>query len=838
MSAPASGLCFHCGQALSGRTQHAVMVEGSAQPVCCAGCEAAANLILAQGLERYYQFRDAPLKSPREGTRNWTIYDRDAALNRYTHRNELGEREALVQIEGMHCAACAWLIENSLRRIDGVTLVEVNPSSARAALRFDPDRISLGRVLQGIHTLGYVPHPLSLGSGDGDGSAERRNALKRLAVAGFGMMQVMTYAVSLYAGALQGIAPNLEQLLRFVSLLVATPVVLYAAQPFFIGAGRALRAGTLSMDVPVALSIGAAYLWSVAATLRGSGTVYFDSAVMFTFFLLLARFIEMTLRHRSGMTHDAMTRLLPDSVMRLTDAGAERVIPEELIAGDRVRVLAGERIAADGVVLCGRTEVDEALLTGESAPKTRETGDSLIAGTVNLSGVIEMRVTRVGQDSTLAAVARLLERAQAARPPIAAVADRAAAWFVAAVLLVAALVAVYWLRVDVARAFPIVLAVLVVTCPCALSLATPAALAAGTARLARSGLLVARTRGLELLGKVDCVVFDKTGTLTQGQPQLEKVRLLDSGAGRDHCLRLAASLERHSGHPIARAFANLPELPASCVRDVKINSGEGIEASVNGETYRIGRAAFVLEICDAAAAPGQSLEAAPGAASPRAAALLPARTRVVLGSRNGLLAEFLLADAIRPDARATLARLQEMGLEVVIASGDRSEVVAEVAQRLGGLAHHHDLRAEDKLALVRSLQQRGRIVAMVGDGVNDAPVLAGANVSIAIGGGSELAKVSADMVLLGTALAPLGTGIKTARRTLAIIRQNMTWAVLYNALAVPIAATGWLPPWAAALGMSASSLLVTLNAMRLLRASPMPTSRLALLGAANRSVHA
>ncbi len=401
-------------------------------------------------------------------------------------------------------------------------------------------------------------------------------------------------------------------------------------------------------------------------------------------------------------------------------------------------------------------------------------------------------------------------------------ADRVAAWFVAAVLLVAALVAFYWLRVDAARAFPTVLAVLVVTCPCALSLATPAALAAGTARLARSGLLVARTRGLELLGRADCIVFDKTGTLTQGQPQLDGVRLLDAGAGRDHCLRLAATLERHSEHPIARAFADFPELPASAVRDVQIHTGEGIEACVDGETYRIGRAAFVLEICGWRGVD----RAAPLAAS------------VVLGSRNGLLAEFLLTDAIRPDARATLARMQQLGLEPVIASGDRGEVVAEVALRLGGLAHHHDLRAEDKLALVRSLQRRGRIVAMVGDGVNDAPVLAGANVSIAIGGGTELAKVSADMVLLGAALAPLGTGVETARRTLAIIRQNMTWAVLYNALAVPIAAAGWLPPWAAALGMSASSLLVTLNAMRLLRTSPVRASCDAMLGAAERPVHA
>jgi P-type Cu2+ transporter len=809
------------------------MVEGTAQPVCCAGCEAAANLIMAQGLERYYQFREPPNQPPREGAHNWTIYDRDAALRRYTHRDDTGERDALVQVDGMHCAACAWLIENSLRRIDGVTGIEVNPSSARAALRFDPRRVSLGRLLQGIHTLGYAPHPLAFGSGD-DWSAERRNALKRLAVAGFGMMQVMTYAVSLYAGAMQGIAPNLEYLLRFVSLLVATPVVLYAAQPFFIGAWRTLRAGTLSMDVPVALSIGAAYAWSVLATLRGSGTVYFDSAVMFTFFLLLARFIEMTLRHRSGLTHGAMTRLLPDSVMRLKDGVGERVIPEELIAGDRVRVLAGERIAADGEVLCGRTEVDESLLTGESLPKPRVPGQPLIAGTVNLSGVIEMRVTRVGQDSTLAGIARLLERAHAARPPIAAVADRVAAWFVAAVLLIAALVAVYWLRVDAARAFPTVLAVLVVTCPCALSLATPAALAAGTARLARSGLLVARTRGLEILGRADCVVFDKTGTLTQGQPQLDEVRILDAGAGRDYCLRLAATLERHSEHPIARAFAHLPELPAATVCDVRIRTGEGIEASVDGVTYRVGRAAFVREI--SSAAPTLKALADSAAGPPGMEAQRPARSRVLLGSRNGLLAEFLLTDAIRSDVRATLAQLRQQGLEPMIASGDRTEVVADVAQRLGVLVNHPDLRAEDKLALVQSLQRRGRVVAMVGDGVNDAPVLAGANVSIAIGGGTELAKVSADMVLLGNSLAPLGAGIDIARRTLAVIRQNMTWAVLYNAIAVPVAAAGWLAPWAAALGMSASSLLVTLNALRLLRASPVRAPASAAVSAPERPV--
>ena len=796
---PTASRCFHCGSALAAATSFAVHIDDVAHPVCCAGCEAAANLILSQGLGRFYEFRELPGEPVAGGTHSWAAFDREAALRRYTHECAGGERELSLQIEGLHCAACAWLIETSLRRASGVRQIHVNASSARAELRFDPHATTLSRLLARIHALGFVPLPLSFAGDAAEGTAERRAALKRLGVAGLGMMQVTTYAVSLYAGLMQGIAPDLEQFLRFVSLVVATPVVLYSAQPFFIFAWRSLLARRPGMDVPVALSIGAAYLWSVVATLRGHGAVYFDSVVMFTFFLLLGRYVEMSLRHRAGLQHDALARLLPDSSLRLTGTQAERVTPDELRAGDRVRILPGERVPADGRIECGSTDVDESLLTGEAAPRVRRSGDELTAGTLNLTGVLEMTVTRTGQDSTLAAVSRLLERARGSRPAVADLADRVAPWFVTGVLLLAAGVALYWLHADPTRAFGTVLAVLVVTCPCALSLATPAALAAATTRLARAGVLVTRGRALERLAGADHILFDKTGTLTRGEPRLEDLVVLTPRLAAADCLAVAAALEAHSGHPLARAFAHLA--PAAGVSELKSVAGRGLEGVIAGTRYRIGRLEYVLEGCERA---------------PPSPATDPGHTSVVLGDGAGLLAEFRLSDALRADARETIRRLTGLGLTPGIASGDRPGPVAAAARQLGDPAARANLSADDKLALVRSLRAAGHRVVMVGDGVNDAPVLAAADVSAAIAAGTELARVSADLVLLGEGLAGITRAVETSRRLMHIIRQNLAWAVLYNLTAVPLAASGLVEPWMAAIGMSGSSLLVVLNAIRLL----------------------
>jgi P-type Cu2+ transporter len=795
--------CFHCGGETPPEAPYAVQVDGRTCVVCCPGCQAAAQLVLSEGLGRFYQFRTGVGGTPDTAPQNWPVFDREASLRRYTHELPGGEREVSMQLEGLHCAACAWLIENSLRRLDGVREVQVIPGASRAQIRFDARRSPLSVILARIHALGYIAKPMSFTAADSLAGTERRLALQRLAVAGFGMMQVMTFAVSLYAGAMQGMHAEIARLLRMVSLIVATPVVLFAAQPFFAAAWRSLRAGTLGMDVPVATSIGAAYLWSVGATLLGHGPVYFDSAVMFTFFLLLGRYVEMSLRHRSGTQQHALARLLPDSVLRIDGERAERVTPEELHAGDLLRVLPGERIAADGVVETGSSEVDESLLTGESMPCLREPGQSLNAGTLNVNGVLEMRVARVGQDTSLCAVARLLDRAQASRPPIAEQADRFAAWFVGAVLLLAAATGMYWLQVEPARAFPTVLAVLVVTCPCALSLATPAALAAASSRLARLGLLVTNGRALERLAVADRIVFDKTGTLTRGQPRIVDVRLLDAHVSRNRCLAIAAALERFSAHPIAQAFAAIT--PAVGASEARTAVGRGVEAMLEGVRYRIGTLDYVRELS------GAGSDGEPDPSQDR-------HTLIALGDDQGVLAEFALADGLREDARATLELLRSQGLTTLIASGDRDSAVAAASSSLGGVRAFSRLDAGAKVALVRELQAAGHRVAMVGDGVNDAPVMAAADVSIALGGGTDLAKVSADIVLLGQRLAAIPLGIECARRARRIVRENLCWAALYNATAVPLAASGLLQPWMAAIGMSASSLLVVLNAMRLLKA--------------------
>jgi len=815
--------CFHCGNPVPPGCEIKLLVDGVPQWLCCCGCEAAARFILSQGLGRYYQFREPAHRPPTGELRDWLTYDRSAALARYTHLRADGTREVAMQLEGLHCAACVWLIENSLARLGGVVDVSVNLVDGRAQLRFDPQQVLLSSLLRELQKLGYLPRPVSFTDDVDAWNSARRAALRRLAVAGLGMMQVMTFAVSLYAGALDGIAPNLEQLLRIVSLVVATPVVLYAAQPFFVSACKSIQARTLGMDVPVALSIGAAYLWSTWATLVGHGTLYFDSAVMFTFFLLLGRYLEMSLRHRAGRQQESLRRLLPESILRLSMGQPERVTPDELQPGDRIRVLPGERLPAEGVITNGTSEIDESLLNGESAPRVCRPGDSLIAGSLNLNGVIEVLVARVGQDTTLAAISRLLDRAHATRPAAVAVADRIAAWFVGGILLVAVAVGVYWWHFDPQRAFPTVLAVLVVTCPCALSLATPAALAAATTQLARNGLLVTRSAALERLARADRIVFDKTGTLTRGQPRLESVTTLGGRLSERRCLEIAAALESYSTHPIARAFAACP--PAPGAEAVKVVPGRGIEGIIAGIRYRIGCADYAW----------------PSPTPPRGLAASESNgdhlTSVWLADPDGMVARFLMADEIRADARHSIERLRIRGLTPQIASGDRTSVVSACGQRLGIQSAEGGLTAADKLTLMQRLHQQGHRVVMVGDGINDAPVLAGADVSVAIGSGTELARVSADVILLGDGLGGLVAGVDTARRMLRIIRENLAWAVIYNATAVPLAASGVLQPWMAAIGMSMSSLLVVLNALRIL-STPLPRALTPPILKAPEAVHA
>ena len=797
--------CFHCGLPVPSGAFYPVEIEGKQQSMCCTGCQAVAQAIVDNHLTDYYRFRTEIGSRPEdlvpEQLRNLQVYDSDALQRSFVRETGGQVREASLILEGIVCAACVWLNERHVKQLTGVLDFRVNYSTHRASLKWDNSQIKLSQVLQAIHEIGYHAHPFDPGRLEALQKKEKSAALRRIAVAGLGMMQVMMVAVALYIGVASDMDSHMRQFLRWISFVMATPVVFYSARVFFTSAWRDLRRRQAGMDVPVALAIGVAYFASVWATLTGQGEVYFDSVTMFTFFLLTGRYLEMAARHKAGQVAEELVRLLPATATRLTGDGHEVVPVSELALGERVLIKPGETVPADGEVLSGQSSLNESLLTGESLPCLKKTGDTLVGGTLNIDSPLTMRVDKLGDSTVLAAIVRLLERAQTEKPQLATFADRIASRFVLVILLLSAAVFAWWYQHAPDDAFWITLSVLVVTCPCALSLATPAALTAATGLLTSQGVLTTRGHALETLAKVDHLIFDKTGTLTHGHLQLANVQVL-GGVSADTCKQLAAGLENASEHPVGRAI--LQSLPAGerlVLEQVSAESGRGMRGWYQDKEYRIGSELFVAELA--------------GQGAPVVSRLLAGQSRVWLGSTSGWLAAFDLADQVRAEAAGVVQALQAEGVHVTLLSGDAQATVDTVAAALHIPEAVGACLPEGKLAWMQARQKAGHVVAMVGDGVNDAPVLAGAQVSIAMGSGSQLAQASADMVLLSENLAQLPFAIRASRRMQVIIRQNFAWAIAYNLIAIPLAASGILAPWVSAIGMSVSSLLVVLNALRL-----------------------
>jgi Cu2+-exporting ATPase len=747
-------------------------------------------------MSRYYDLRDAPdpgVGRPPEEAAEWRVFDSADMLDAFTERHD-DVRDATIYVGGMYCSACSWLIETTLGKQPGVVSAEVNPITHRLRLRFPADDTQFSSYLATLANLGYQPQPMSPEGAARPEVTEQRSALKRLLVASLGMMQVMMFAVGLYAMDFQGIDAEMQHFLRLVSFFVTTPVVFYAAKPFFTSAWRGVVARRPGMDLPVSIAVGSAYAASVYATFTRGEAVWFDSVTMFVFFLTLGRFLEMRARHRSIDRGAALSSLLPNTALRIDGREQSTVPVSQLATGDTVLIRAGESIPADGTLASGSTTVDEALLTGEARPQLKAVGDELAAGSINLDNMIEMTVTTTGGDTTLGTISRLSERARYAKPAFVTLADKIASYIVVALLLVAACVATFWYFADVERAFVITLSVLVVTCPCALALATPAAFAAAGSRLSQLRLLVTNGNAIEALSRVTLAVFDKTGTLTEGKPHITAVFVTDNAWTEKDCRLIAAALESASTHPLASAFALPDELPAVSSQEIEV--GQGISGVIDGRRWRLGNASFV----------GGGLATEDSSA-----------THVFLGVDGNAVAWFELEDELRPEAKATLASLRELGISPALVSGDNQVAVNTIAAKLGIDDVHYECTPEDKLAIIEAAQQRGERVVMIGDGINDAPVLAGADTSVAPAHGALLAQTSADVIMLGESLAPLTTAVEMSRKTMRIVRQNLAWAIVYNALALPLAAAGFVPPWLAAIGMSASSLVVVLNALRLNR---------------------
>ena len=810
--------CFHCGLEVPENVRFPIRFENEEHETCCAGCQAVAQSIIDAGLGSYYKQRTAEAEKavlpPPDMLAQLKLYDLPEVQADFVAAGQGGEREAVLMLGGITCAACVWLIEQQLLRLDGVVRVDLNYSTHRARVVWDNDRTALSDILLRIQSTGYTAAPYDVQKVEVQAQKERKQSIVRLAVAGLAMMQTMMFAVPTYFYG-GDIEPLYLSILHWGGFLMALPAVFYSAQPFYRGAWRDLKNRRVGMDTPIALAIVmtfAAGIYSLA-TNAGQG-MYFESIAMLVFFLLGGRFMEQIARRKAGSAAERLVKLVPAFCHKMAGFPADEEVEEAVVAqlqsGDVVLVKPGEVVPADGTVLSGESEVNEAMLTGESLPVAKVRDAKVVAGTLNTTGPLVVRIDSAGSGTRLAHIVRLLDRALAQKPRLAEMADRYASAFIFGELLLAVPVFAGWAwYADAQTALWITVALLVITCPCALSLATPTALAASTGTLAAEGVLVGGKQSLETLARIDDIVFDKTGTLTKGELSVSRI----IGLGRlknDEALAVAQALEWQSEHPVARAILRCPlsdGLPHIRIGQRVNRVGHGVSAQIDigGKTlvWALGRAGFVAETA--------------GALPPDVSHIAHDGSMVFLGNSEGFQTAFLLEDGIKDGAAGMAAELKKRGMRLHLLSGDRTAAVAHVAAQLGLDEYRAEAAPEDKLAYVEDLQRQGRKVLMVGDGINDAPVLARADVSAAVAGGADVARDGADVVLLGDDMGVLPLMIDQAVRTRAVIRQNLSWASAYNIIAVPLAVLGYVKPWIAALGMSASSLLVLGNALRLLK---------------------
>ncbi|WP_042011312.1 heavy metal translocating P-type ATPase [Aeromonas fluvialis] len=791
--------CFHCGEPAPPSSDYYLEIKGVVRPMCCPGCKAVAETIMECGLASYYDHRTTP------GTKGDLVPEELAALTHYDLAEVQQEfvtdsgnvREIQLTVEGLTCAACAWLIERHLMTLGGLRYINVNTTTHRARIKWDPAQLSLSDILKGFAKIGYRAYPFQVHQQEALYAKEVRSYMFRLALAGLGSMQVMMCAVALYMDLFISVEEEFMVYFKWISLLLSTPIMIYSAQPFYVGAWHSLKQGHLSMDVSVSLALIGAFIASMWATVFNTGEVYYDSITMFVFFLLLGRFLELRARRKASESSSNLARLVPIMATRIDDEGEHEVAAKTLQVGDRVRVLAGSTLPADGFIVEGQASLNESMLTGEQLPLLKQLGDPVYAGTINTDAPLQIRVSHRIEASRIAQIMRLQDHALDDKPAIAQMADQLSRHFILVLLLIAAAVWTFWHFHQPDQAFWVTLAVLVATCPCALSLATPTALTSATANLTRKGILLRRGHVLDILTKANRIVMDKTGTLTTGEISLTGITTL-AEVDEAHCLAIARALEGQSEHPIARAF----RLPADSItvlpsaREITPVIGHGITALVDGVRYRIGSARWLG--LDPAQENGSGLA-------------------IYLADEQQVLARFNLQDTLRPDARTLIAAFKAAGLHTTVLTGDSSLQANEIARELGVDELVKGVSPDGKLAYLKARETKGDISIMVGDGINDAPVLAGAHASFAMAGGTDLAKNSADAILLADDLSRLLDARALALRTRKIIIENFAWSIGYNLLVLPLAASGWLPPYLAAAGMSLSSLIVVTNSMRLNR---------------------
>ena len=787
---PQSISCFHCAEPVPEASDFTLKLMDEERQFCCPGCQAVAKAVVENGLEDYYRFRSEPAEKADDDE---ALFDQLRLYDNPVLRDELvvdeGDKSTIqLTVSGIKCAACAWLIEKQCLQVAGVSRIGVDVAANRATVEWDTARTKLSDILSNIALIGYKAAPFQPDTHEQHFKDESKRFLKKLGLSGLLTMQVMMFAFGLYFGVFGDIDAETQSYFHWVSLLLTAPVVFYSGSEFFSRALSALSMKEVNMDVPISIAIIIIFASSCWATIQDSGTVYFESVCMFIFLLLISRFLEHQSRKKAATITANTNKHIPVTAHLLIEGQEVQALARSLKPGDLVRVKPGETIPVDAQVVKGKSDVDESMLTGEFRPVMKAKDDTVYGGTINQSSALELVVEKRLQNSVVQEISRLQELALSQKPRIAILVDNVAKYFVYAVLLLSAATYFYWSVVSPNDALLFAVAVLVATCPCALGLATPSALTAAMAKLKQFNIILKSANFLENLPNIDTVIFDKTGTLTEGKFSIAQVHNV-SGLTDDEVLHIAASLEAHSEHPIAGAFK---QNNVFSVDDVIVHTGAGVEGNLNGKRYKIGSPQFVALNND------ESQTA----------------YNVFLSCDNKLMACFAVKDNI---ATGVLDFVNSVAhLSPTILSGDAENNVAEAAKTSGIQQWQSRCLPKDKLAYIENLQAQGKRVLMIGDGINDGPVLAQADVSIAVNKATDLAKNAADVIMLRDNISTLRVLFTVAKRTKSTIRTNILWSLGYNSCALPLAMIGWLTPWMAVIGMSLSSIIVVFNSTRLL----------------------
>ena len=802
--------CFHCGLPIAAEADYHARLDGQERPFCCFGCQSVCCAIFEAGLQGYYQRtpEGTLLGPPPEPPKDIEIYDFDEVQQEFaTCSGDI--RDIHLLVEGIHCAACVWLIERGLQRVPGVQSANVNLAAKRLHLRWDNRRSKLSDVIRALARIGYSAVPYDPESAEGVIKKANRAMLYRLFFAGFAMMNMLWVSIALYSGANRD---EFRDFFHWVGLALATPTLLYAGYPFYRGAFGGLRGGRLTMDLPIAIGLSVTYAYSMYVTVSASkaGEVYFDTVTNLIFVILIGRYLEGMFRHQAISATKRLMELQPRVAIVMRD-GQEQMTPIRGVKlGDRVLIKPGYKVPVDGVVLEGHSAVDESMLSGESMPVNKSIGAQVSAGTVNTNGVLLVEVSSTMQNTTLAKIIRLVEEAQSSKAPIQRLADTIVPWFVLVTLICATLTFFIWNTKDFEIALMAATSVLIITCPCALGMATPMSIAVASGLGAKHGILVKNGLVLETLSKVNHFVFDKTGTLTEGKMSVAQMHVTP-GVNKEEALRSAAAVEQYSEHSVAKAIVSEAEKQQLNYRDIPVagfqaTAGLGVEAEVSGQTVLLGSAEWLTRR-------GITVDTELQAQAHELEAQATSCVHIAMGGAHR--AVFALADKLRNDALQLVNELRASGIAMTLLSGDRKPVAEAIARQLGGMEVIAEVLPQDKDQVIRQLQQRGAVVAMVGDGINDAPALIRADVGIALGSGTDVSVESADIVLMHNELDKVRLATLLSRRTLRTIKQNIGLSFAYNAIMVPLAMMALVTPLVAAITMPVSSLVVIGNAARI-----------------------